>query len=221
MKPAAAAFVLAAAGLVAWRIARPGAAWSDLALPDLALPDAGGVLRDAAQGTAEFIDTATGGALKLSAMASVNAGLLSHPNVRAFLRVIRTGEGTADADGYRRIFGGQLFESFTDHPRIVVHKNGYSSSAAGAYQAIRTTWDETKRIMRLPDFSPTSQDLFALGRLAARGALADVVAGRFDQAIAKTAREWASLPGSPYGQPTISIARARTVYAGAGGTVTA
>jgi hypothetical protein len=36
-------------------------------------------------------------------------GLLREPNVQAFLRVIRAGEGTADDDGYRRQFGGKLF----------------------------------------------------------------------------------------------------------------
>jgi len=38
-----------------------------------------------------------------------------------------------------------------------------------------------------------------------------VKAGRFDAAVAKCAKEWASLPGSPYGQPvkTLDQARAR------------
>ncbi len=181
------------------------------------LTTAEGVLTDTSQTAAQFVDNITGGILKVSAMASVPRSALAHPNVQAMLRVIRAGEGTADINGYRRLFGGKLFDSFADHPRIKVSASGYTSTAAGAYQALASSWDETKRIMQLPDFSPISQDLFALGRIAARGALDDVIAGRFDVAIKKIAREWASMPFSPYGQPTISLERARSIYAGAGG----
>lgn len=176
---------------------------------------------DAAQEAAELIDALTGGTMRISAMANVSAAALQNANVQAFLRVIRRGEGTADEGGYRRIFGGELFEDFADHPRKVVTRNRLSSSAAGAYQFLASTWDETRLVMSLPDFSPRSQDLGAVGRIAARGALADVVAGRFAEAIRKCAREWASLPGSPYGQPTISMATASSVFAQFGGVVSA
>lgn len=195
-----------------------GAGWTDTA-GDL-LTSTEEVLTGATESAAEFVDNITGGVLKVSAMSRVNPLDLNHPNVRALLAVIRRGEGTADENGYRRIFGGQLFTDFKDHPRITVRKSGYTSTAAGAYQFIVSSWDETKRIMNLPDFSPRSQDLAALGRIVARGALADVKAGRFDEAIRKIAREWASLPGSPYGQPTISWDTARAVFASAGGTTT-
>lgn len=175
------------------------------------------ILTDATQTAAGFIDEWTGGMMKVSNMAKVPRSALGNPNVQAMLRVIRAGEGTADEAGYKRIFGGQLFESFADHPRIKVSKSGYTSTAAGAYQFLISSWDETKRIMGLPDFSPASQDLAAVGRIAARGALDDVIAGRFDVAIRKIAREWASMPGSPYGQPTISLDRARSIFASAGG----
>jgi muramidase (phage lysozyme) len=173
----------------------------------------------ATQGTATFFDSITGGILKISDMAKVTTAHVANTNMQAFLRVIRTGEGTADAAGYKRIFGGQTFSSFADHPRIKVTKGGYTSTAAGAYQALSSTWDETRRVMGLSDFSPASQDLFAVGRIAARGALDDVIAGRFEKAVRKCASEWASLPFSPYGQPTISMSRAEGVYQDAGGYV--
>lgn len=175
------------------------------------------VLTETSQSAAEFVDNITGGYLRVSAMARVDPADLNNSNVQALLRVIRTAEGTADPEGYRRLFGGRLFDSYADHPRVTVRASGYTSTAAGAYQFLASSWDETKRLMKLPDFSPRSQDLAALGRLAARGALEDAKAGRFDVAIRKIAREWASLPGSPYGQPTISWDRARTLYASAGG----
>lgn len=177
-----------------------GAAWDDL---------------NAAAGA--VVDYAEGSIVKLSEMKRVTPDHVRHPNVQAFLRVIRTGEGTADEAGYRRHYGGALFSSFADHPRKVITKGRWSSSAAGAYQFLTGTWDETRRIMGLPDFSPASQDLGAVGRIAARRALDDVLAGRFETAVRKCALEWASLPGSPYGQPVISWERARAIYASAGG----
>jgi muramidase (phage lysozyme) len=167
----------------------------------------------------DFLDFATGGILKLSNMRTVTAADLGNKNVQAMLKVIRTGEGTADANGYRRIFGGQLFNSFADHPRVSVTKNGYTSTAAGAYQALISTWDETRSIMRLKDFSPASQDLFAVGRIAARGALDDIKAGRFTLAIQKISPEWASMPFSTHGQPVISMEKATQIYATNGGAI--
>jgi muramidase (phage lysozyme) len=158
------------------------------------------------------VDTVTGGFMRVSAMKNVTAADVQNENVQAFLRVIRKGEGTSGSNGYNLIFGGQTFSSYADHPRITVNKSGYKSSAAGAYQFIISTWDETKRIMGLTDFSPATQDLAAVGRIMARGALDDVKAGRFEIALKKVAKEWASLPGSPYGQPTISLATAKAVY---------
>lgn len=179
--------------------------------------DVTGELESAAYAAADFLDSATGGLLKISAMRTVDLSVLSHPNMQAMLRVIRAGEGTSDVAGYRRIFGGQMFTSFDDHPRVTVRKGGYVSTAAGAYQMLSSTWDETRKMMGLTDFTPASQDTAAVGRIAARGALADVLAGRFDAAIKKINKEWASLPGSPYGQPVLSWDRARQLYASAGG----
>lgn len=179
--------------------------------------DAEDVLNSTAQTTAQFLDGATGGYLKISAMARVSPTLLQNKNVQAMLRVIRTGEGTADAGGYSRLFGGGTFNSYADHPRTKVTRWGLTSTAAGAYQFLASSWDETKRTMGLVDFSPASQDLAALGRLAARGALDDVVAGRFTSAIKKINREWASLPGSPYGQRTMQFSSALAIYQGTGG----
>lgn len=144
-------------------------------------------------------------------------------NVVAFLKMIRYAEGTAGPDGYRTLWGGGLFESFADHPRIVGEymSNGrpIKSTAAGAYQFLEGTWDDAARKLGLVDFSPASQDRAAIWLLSRRGALGDVQAGRFEVAIAKCAKEWASLPGSPYGQPVKTLAQVRQVYANAGGAL--
>jgi muramidase (phage lysozyme) len=220
--------LIAAAGLLAYggwlmyrnsqeQTATSGGDWSG----DGLLADAGDVLSIAGETAAEFVDNITGGTLKVSAMSRVNPADLNNRNVQAVLRLIRVGEGTAGENGYRTLFGGGLFDSFADHPRQrITRKMGgrnITSTAAGAYQFLASTWDETARVMGLPSFSPGNQDLGALGRIAARGALEDVKAGRFEVAVKKIAREWASMPGSPYGQPVISWERARAVYAAAGG----
>ncbi len=153
------------------------------------------------------------------------AGLLSEPNVRAFLRVIRAGEGTADEDGYRRQFGGKLFDSMADHPRDPVTarlgSTQITSTAAGAYQFLARTWDGLVKQYGFANFEPRTQDIAALALIDGRKALDDVLAGRVEAAIAKCAREWASLPGSPYGQPTRTLAQALAVYAEFGGARTA
>lgn len=144
---------------------------------------------------------------------------LADANVKAFLAVIRAGEGTSDDDGYRRCFGGSLFDSFADHPRRVIKAGGYTSTAAGAYQFLARTWDGLLDQYGFHDFSPACQDEAACALIAGRRALDDVRAGRVEAAIGKCNREWASLPGSPYGQPTRTMAQALAVYAAAGGSL--
>ena len=149
------------------------------------------------------------------------AAWLADKNVQAFLRMIRVGEGTSDDAGYRRLFGGDMADGYDDHPRRAVTKKlggrPITSTAAGAYQFLSRTWDECVRALNLPDFSVQSQDLAAVYLIARRRAIHDVIAGRVEQAIAKCAREWASLPGSPYGQPTKTLPEALKLYAGYGG----
>lgn len=146
---------------------------------------------------------------------------LENRNVRAFLAMIRAGEGTAGPNGYRTLYGGGLFESFADHPRQKISKpmrgQLITSTAAGAYQFLARTWDECAEALGLTDFSPPSQDEAAVFLIRRRGALADVKAGRFEEAVRKCRKEWASLPGAGYGQPEKTLADARRVYESAGG----
>lgn len=141
-------------------------------------------------------------------------------NLAAFLRVIREGESSQTDEAYRMIVGGGRFHDFSDHPRkmVFIPKLNVNSSAAGAYQFLSRTWDECKSRMGLPDFSPESQDKAAVYLIRRRKALDDVMAGRIKEAIEKCAKEWASLPGSPYGQPTLTMERALEVYQRYGGT---
>lgn len=128
---------------------------------------------------------------------------------KAFLDMIAYAEGTLDA--YNLIFGFQVFHSYADHPRKVHCAGRLCSSAAGRYQILAKTWDRViQPALRLPDFSPPSQDRGALHLIRNRGVSklrAPLAYPEFQRAVYKIAREWASLPGSPYGQPRKSMAQ--------------
>lgn len=144
-------------------------------------------------------------------------GIVAHDNVSAFLRLIRQGESSQDDSAYTVMFGGKHFESIEDHPRIKNTAAGLTSTAAGAYQFLARTWDEMAKQYGLNDFGPTNQDIAACGLILRRKALDDVVAGRIHEAIRKCRLEWASLPGSTYGQPTQKLEKAIAVYQQYGG----
>lgn len=143
---------------------------------------------------------------------------VAEANERAFLDMIAWAEGTSGENGYRMLFGGGLFDSYADHPRIYVPFGNTSSSAAGRYQILARTWDGVRGKLGLTDFSPTSQDAAALELIRERGALNDVRAGRVQDAIAKVAKVWASLPGAGYNQPERKLSALLGVYAQSGGT---
>lgn len=151
---------------------------------------------------------------------------LANPNVAAFLRVIRFCEGTADDDGYRRMFGGRLFDDLADHPRsaqtYTLRKGGQlTSTAAGAYQYLSRTWDGLVNQFGFPDFGRESQDLGAVALIKGRKALNDLINGDLPAVVRKCALEWASLPGSPYGQPVKSYKEVLEQYTVHGGKLSA
>lgn len=142
-------------------------------------------------------------------------------NVRAVLAMIRAAEGTSGPNGYRMLFGGQLFASFADHPRqrITRTSNGrqITSTAAGAYQVLARTWDSYRGALGLFDFTPDSQDRFAVELIRRRGGLEHARAGRIAELVPLIAKEWASLPGAGYGQPERSGAYLLAAFRQAGG----
>jgi len=152
------------------------------------------------------------------------AEALRSPNVRAFLAALRYGEGTSGPDGYRIMFGGERFDNnFADHPRRAITKGmagkQYTSTAAGAYQFLERTWDGLVKQYHFPDFSPESQDQAAAALIMGRGAMPALLAGRVEEAVKLCNREWASLPGSPDGQPVVTLEQFTKHYTDAGGSL--
>lgn len=122
--------------------------------------------------------------------------------LRAFLRMIRIGEGTIQEDGYRTMFTGAKFTDFSKHPNTKHEANGVVSTAAGAYQFLYGTWRNLQRRYSFSDFSQSNQDLGCIALIAGRKALDAVMQDKISEAIHLCRIEWASLPGSPHGQPT-------------------
>ena len=157
-------------------------------------------------------------------MAKLNEVEAGGRNVLAFLDMLAVSEGTDDGrqptrdDGYDVLVGGKLFNSYADHPNVLVKLSPtLSSTAAGRYQILYRYWPHYKALLKLPDFGPLSQDRYAVQQLKEQRALADIQAGRFDKAVAKVRNIWASLPGAGYGQHEQKIERLRDAYVRAGG----
>lgn len=190
-------------------------------------PDAGGWTDDAAQA----VDESNPFAIMEQSNMTQSA---EDANCQAFLTMIATSEGTERASDPYAVCYGYRHEiaDFSDHPALTGEWPGepldnlgptYAgkvSTAAGRYQIIRPTWKGCKRALGLTDFEPDSQDAAALYIVQEAGALDDVKAGRFDDAVAKCAGQWASLPGANApGQAMRRLDDLRAAYLSAGGAL--
>ncbi|MCP9610874.1 glycoside hydrolase family 24 protein [Coprobacter tertius] len=161
--------------------------------------------------------------------------------VRAFMRMLRVGEGTVGEEGYEKLFGGKSFikdykKGWSTHPQILISKSGLKSTAAGAYQIMGYTYKELNgwsknsssnlydkyteskdylKKHKITDFSPLSQDLICLVilRYKRNGILKLITGGNVKEALEKYGSyEWASLPPGRYGQPAKTMDEALALY---------
>lgn len=124
---------------------------------------------------------------------------ITNTNMRAFLSLIQHTEGTDKyINPYKVMFTGKIFNDLSKHPNTLNVSGRYRSTAAGAYQFLKRTYDSLK----MSDMQPLTQDLAAIQLIKNAGAYNDVINGNFQTAVKKCASTWASLPTSPYGQPT-------------------
>jgi muramidase (phage lysozyme) len=141
-------------------------------------------------------------------------------NVKAFLKLLRYAENKPrDDDGvYYVLYGGK--KTFTDtsvHPvkkRIDRGEKPPENSPAGAYQIVYGSWVEAnkkKAESGVSDFTPESQDNYAIWKLHSRKAYKYVEAGDIESAITKTTlpHEWSSLPGGVDQHLTMSEVKER------------
>jgi muramidase (phage lysozyme) len=154
------------------------------------------------------------------------------PEVKAFLDTIAAAEGTGDTsstcgradDGYGALFGcfektSRTFSDYSRHPeKFYKSSTGYRSAASGRYQFLPKTWKWVAPKVGANDISPANQDRAAKWLLGYRKALKHVEAigaddyEAFKQALYASRKEWASLPASPYGQPTHTAKDLWVVY---------
>jgi muramidase (phage lysozyme) len=136
-----------------------------------------------------------------------NLALANDPNVRKYLEMIKKSEGTK---GYDSGFGNVKLSNLDAHPGTS-HKfketdgKKNTTTAAGAYQFLKGTWDGVQGKLGLTDFGASAQDAAAVELLRQRGALDAIKSGDWSTALAKTGAEWASLPTSPYKQAKRSM----------------
>lgn len=117
------------------------------------------------------------------------------PNAQRWLNAISASEGTMrdGKRGYNIMFGGGTFDDYTRHPDTVIDGGRLKSSAAGAYQFMPGTYGTVKRDLKLPDFSPPSQDQAALELMRRRGVDPDRDP-LTPQNVNKLSPEWAAFP---------------------------
>ena len=135
----------------------------------------------------------------------------NNANVNAYLNMLMDAEGTSShANPYAVAGGGKVMiqdlsqaGGFPKWGFTQTDGKKNTSSAAGAFQFLNSTYDDLRRQgYEVNDFQPQTQRMAAIALLKQNGALPYIVNGDFDTAIRKSAGTWASLPGSPYAQKT-------------------
>lgn len=150
----------------------------------------------------------------------------------ALEEVIKAGEGTSGDNGYGLLVYGKVQSApgfpnlvgqrgsarnpividpntLSGFPNIAVQTPYGISHAFGAYQFMPATW---ARYGGGSDISPSAQDDVAAAAIANLGAADAAANGNFQDAIWDLNTTWASLPDSPYGQPTLTWNQALAIY---------
>ncbi|NJN13874.1 MAG: peptidoglycan DD-metalloendopeptidase family protein [Richelia sp. RM2_1_2] len=127
------------------------------------------------------------------------------PRMQAFLATIRWAEtGTSRTESYQKLVFNGTFNNFSTHPLIKqcasINGKKTCSTAAGAYQMLDKSWRDLQPKLKLPDFSPESQDRMAIEYIRRNRAISDIESGNFANAACKVGKIWASFPCNSYDQ---------------------
>lgn len=129
------------------------------------------------------------------------------PEARGLLDTIAK---TESAGRYNVRYGGAVdktFQGFDDHPRVAEPITsgpdvGKTSSAAGRYQFIGSTWDQQAKKLGLRDFSPANQDVAAWDLAqteykskTGKDLLTTLRSGDTADVLPSLSGQWSSLPG--------------------------
>ena len=159
-------------------------------------------------------------------MPAITAQQAGGANRCAFLDMVANSEiGAAlleiTDNGYNVLVGSTpekplTFPSYAAPPDV--YNAALNSTAAGRYQVLNRYAVIYIAQLKLPDFSPESQDLIALQQIRERSALPLIDAGNLQAAIEACSNIWASLPGNNYGQHQNAISTLQAAYLAAGGS---
>jgi|ERR1700758_2383679 len=153
---------------------------------------------------------------------------LGGANIVAFLDMIAWSEigppllAVSD-NGYNVLVGSTashplLFDSYSSPPNILNPET--NSTACGRYQTLHKYAVAYIQSLKLPDFSPHSQDLIAVQLLKECKAIGNIESGDLKAAIVQCSSRWASLPGANgYGQHENSFTNLQAAYVAAGGSL--
>lgn len=119
--------------------------------------------------------------------------------------LISKSEGTYK-NSYATAFGGGVLTDLSQHPCVGAtfkQTDGKvnSTTAAGRYQFLCSTWNEMSAKTGVKDFSPESQDINFRQLMKDKKVDKLIEAGDFTGAIQKLGGTFASLPSSKYAQP--------------------
>jgi muramidase (phage lysozyme) len=160
-------------------------------------------------------------------MPTITAAQAGGANRHAFLDAIAFSEIgytllSETDNGYNVLVGATpshplTFSSYAAHPNVL--NAALNSTAAGRYQLLHRYAVAYMASLKLPDFSPLSQDRIALQQIRERGALPFIDAGNITKAITMCSNIWASFPGNDYKQHAHTITDLLAAYAAAGGVL--
>jgi muramidase (phage lysozyme) len=169
-------------------------------------------------GTGENVDDSTS-ALSDTCSPSLAKGAVSSYE-KDLLNLIATTEGTYhhDAnDGYDVTYAYHTLSSCVHDTDVDVCSGGLCSTAQGRYQFLYTTYQG----LGLPNFEPNNQDKGGIILVHQAGSYGAAVPsgsaltyGQFVNLMDEISWVWASLPPGRYGQPSVTMGEAWSIYEG-------
>lgn len=141
-------------------------------------------------------------------------------NLKAFQMLLRYAEFSRINDiDYRSHFGFSTFTDTSRHPNKKICISGYCSTAAGAFQYINSTWVWLAGKYGVRSFTQRDQDYINELHLTEMGVKKALDNNDLQKAVEIAGAQWASLPGSKFGQGKHSYQTLEQIYIKYGGSI--